>query len=79
MSQLERPNLRVCPQCPEPFDDHIVMPTSADPLDGGIILCPHKGCECVTMWSPAGRDVARIPSDAEVATLRRELQEVLGR
>lgn len=79
MPQLERPDIRACAQCPDPFDDHIVMPTAVDPMDGGIILCPHQDCECVITWSPVGRDVARIPSEDEVATLRRELQEVLGR
>lgn len=77
--QLDRPCVREHVDCQHPFDDHILMPTAVDPQDGGIVLCPHRGCECLTTWAVEDREVARIPSEGEIATLRRELQEVLGR
>lgn len=77
--QLDRPRIAGHTDCPHPFDDHILMPTAVDPKDGGIVLCPHKGCECLTTWALEDRSVARIPSAQEIAELRRELQEVLGR
>lgn len=79
MTYQLRPRVREHTDCEHSLDDHILMPTALDPRDGGIVLCPHKGCECLTMWAVEHRDVVRIPSDREIAELRRELQEVLGR
>lgn len=77
--QLERPEIHDCAQCEHDFDDHVVMPTAVDPADGGIILCPSKGCLCFTTWSVANRGVARIPDPEEIELLREQFQEVLSR
>lgn len=39
-----------CVQCRHPFDPHALI-TADDPLAGGFILCPVRGCECFTTWS----------------------------
>lgn len=39
-----------CSQCPHPFDDHLVIATTDDPLAGGVIICPVRDCDCHGTW-----------------------------
>ena len=42
-----------CPQCQHPFDPHILVAMGA-PQDGGFILCPVEGCNCIGTWDVKG-------------------------
>jgi hypothetical protein len=64
-----------CQQCGDLFDPHVMVPTSEDPRDGGIILCPVKGCQCYATWDAgSGRPEVRIPSNHEITKLRENVQ-----
>jgi hypothetical protein len=39
-----------CPQCGHPFDPHILVTMSEDPLEGGFIVCPVEDCDCMGSW-----------------------------
>ena len=59
-----------CWLCGHPYPPHSLIATTTEPTEGGIILCPVPGCDCLSTWGP----VQKIPADAEVAALREELQ-----
>jgi len=70
-----------CGKCTHPFDIHALIATTGDPLEGGIILCPVKDCECYATWGCAitgdktSPPPKRIPDRFEIANLRESLQE----
>lgn len=64
-----------CEICGHPFDPHSLVATSEDPLDGGVILCPVKDCECYATWSMRPKTPpARIPDRFELAHIREHIQ-----
>lgn len=77
-----------CAKCEHSFDAHAVIPTTSDPLDGGIMLCPEPGCRCFHTWSPTygppddrkpvkpgrGADGVYLPPMDVVETMRTKLQ-----
>lgn len=71
----------LCTSCSHSFDAHSVIATTGDPLGGGVILCPVRGCQCYATWAPAvrgestsGADVDYIPDRLEIERLREWLQ-----
>lgn len=67
-----------CPQCLDPFDDHAMIATTGDPMDGGIILCLVVLCRCFDTWLPSHPDLAEtapfVPSPEEIDIMRFSLQ-----
>lgn len=60
--------------CPHPFDLHSLISTTGEPMDGGIILCPHPGCDCYSTWGVMGMMPVHVPDAEETAELREALQ-----
>jgi len=65
-----------CWQCADPFDPHAMIPTGQTNMDGGIILCPVKGCLCLLTWGTKNRpaDAVAVPNDTIITALRKQLQ-----
>lgn len=65
----------VCQQCQHAFDPHVLVTTTGDPLDGGIILCPVPRCRCFGTWgTQAGRASVEVPDEVEVEVIRASVQ-----
>ena len=71
------------PDCTHDFDGHLVIATTGDPMDGGIIICQVKGCMFFSTWAPGWHnsdgtdtklDAKRVPDLFELAELRHQLQ-----
>jgi hypothetical protein len=70
--------VNVCGRCGDDFDEHVMVATSGDPMDGGIVLCPNRGCPCYSTWSPhyAGQESHTpkvIPNSHELAAMRERI------
>lgn len=63
-----------CERCHHPFNPHILVAVTDDPLDGGFIICPVPECECYATWSPEGRPAPEVDQEA-VMEFRRRLRE----
>ncbi len=50
-----------CDQCPHQFLRHRLVKLGEDIHDGGVIVCPSRGCRCVHMWAVAGQEHPPIP------------------
>lgn len=65
--------------CEHDFDAHLMVVTGATPADGGVMICPVKGCECYATWSApqlgSTRKTIAIPSEDQMRQLRERLQE----
>lgn len=57
-----------CAQCGHPFNPHVVVATSGDPLAGGLIFCPD--CDCVSTWG-VNNDRPPMPAPDVVAAFRK--------
>jgi hypothetical protein len=64
----------VCQQCGHPSDPHALFATTGDPMEGGIMLCPVRGCRCYSTWGVGDAPAVRVPDEAETEALRQELQ-----
>lgn len=67
-----------CKICPHDFAPHVLIPTKNDPMEGGILLCPEKGCDCFGTWDVppfSTKEDVVIPTDDEIAKLREMFQE----
>jgi hypothetical protein len=64
----------LCQQCRHAFDPHVMVATTGEAADGGVMLCPVPGCECYGTWGLDGGPTARIPDRFEVAALREQVQ-----
>lgn len=64
----------LCEHCQHPFDPHVMIATTADPDDGGMMICPKRGCSCASTWGTNGNPPKRMPEPAEVEELRRRVQ-----
>jgi hypothetical protein len=60
--------------CEHEFDDHIVIATTSDPLDGGVIICQVKGCLCTQTWGVNTTPARHVPGPQELDALRQRLQ-----
>lgn len=65
-----------CVRCQHPWNPHAMIAFSGNPADGGIALCPVKGCQCLIVWRWAayGRPPPNLPPSEVIARLREELQ-----
>lgn len=67
-----------CAQCGHPSGPHAVVATTGDPKEGGVMLCPVKGCMCYATWAlpqlGGSRDTVRVPDERELAEIRRMVQ-----
>lgn len=64
-----------CPQCGHPFDDHPMAAIFDDVMDGGIIVCPVIGCQCVSTWGVKGRMKPAMPPQHVIDQVRAQLQD----
>lgn len=55
-----------------------MIATGRDPSQGGIMLCPVKGCQCFGTWSVpqlgSNEEDVHVPDEATVKALRNRLQ-----
>jgi hypothetical protein len=65
---------RMCEQCGHASDPHVLIATTGDPSDGGIMLCPFVYCECFATWGVNGGPAKLVPDRAEIAALREQTQ-----
>lgn len=64
-----------CDLCGHLFDPHAVVATTGNPMDGGIILCPEKGCTCYSTWSVIPKTPPKyVPNRFEVERIREQIQ-----
>jgi hypothetical protein len=63
-----------CGQCGHAFDPHVIVATTGDQADGGIMLCPVAECECFATWGLNDGPVTFVPDRAEIAALRERFQ-----
>lgn len=61
-----------CAVCHHPYDAHVVVGVGGD--DGGIVLCPHAGCDCLQMWAVDLKPVPPLPSNAAINRVRFTIQ-----
>lgn len=66
----------LCIRCGHPFDPHVLVATTGEAMQGGIIVCPAAGCRCWSTWAPEGvpPDAVRVPSMEEVLAIRADIQ-----
>lgn len=65
----------LCAQCGHEFDPHVLVTTSEDAVDGGVMLCPVPGCLCWATWGYQKNPTKRVPDEAEIAALRADIQK----
>jgi hypothetical protein len=70
--------VNVCGRCGHDFGNHACVATTKDPMNGGIILCPRRGCRCYSTWSPnyPGQEShmpRRVPDSEELADLHERI------
>ena len=64
----------LCEHCRHPFDPHVMIATTGDPDDGGMMICPERDCTCVSTWGANGNPAKLVPAPEEVEELRRRVQ-----
>jgi hypothetical protein len=67
-------NAEFCEPCGHLFDPHVLIATTGEPADGGVMFCPVEGCECVATWGMEGGPAKYVPSPEEIASLRMWVQ-----
>lgn len=63
-----------CPRCPHLFEPHIVVATTGDPMQGGVIICQVKNCGCFATWGADGKPTEFVPNPEQVDLIRDDLQ-----
>lgn len=65
--------------CEHDFDVHVLIATGDSPTQGGIMLCPVKGCECFSTWDAPQvghtREAVIVPPPEEITRLREQIQK----
>ena len=64
----------LCSTCGHKFDPHILVGTTGDPQDGGIIVCNLDGCQCYSTWGLEGKKPVRIPDRFELERIREQVR-----
>jgi hypothetical protein len=64
-----------CPQCEHPFDSHAMVAIFEDTMDGGVIICPTRGCACQSTWSVSPRPKPELPPQWELDQIRAQVQD----
>jgi hypothetical protein len=64
-----------CQDCGHAYDEHVLV-SDGDPLLGGVILCPERGCACVATWSvpQSGWRHVSVPDESTLRELRDHVQ-----
>jgi hypothetical protein len=65
--------VRKCEGCPHDFDPHVVVATTGDPLQGGVMVCPEPECKCASTWAPEGTPRPAMPSQEELDKIREKI------
>jgi hypothetical protein len=67
-----------CERCGHEWDPHLVVATTGDPLEGGVIICHVGGCQCFGTWGLPQLGVTRedvvVPDRAEIELMRERFQ-----
>lgn len=67
--------VKVCGRCNHDEDNHSLVATcDNNPMKGGVMLCPVKGCDCYATWGVQGAQPERIPDRFELERIREYVQ-----
>ena len=64
----------LCPHCQHLVDPHVLIATTDNRDDGGMMICPERDCPCVSTWGTNGNPAKVVPAPEAVEELRRRVQ-----